>query len=234
MNTINKVKLNQEINTNYDKLMYINEIYEDVQSKYIIEKEKIQNNQSGNNRINNRMIDQLLLYSLLLPINELDNTKVNIFIKFNYSYIKLEICAHGIIRCMNNLKYNNIILASTDNLRLKLDFQYYIIAFIKIEHILKNYKFNNTIGSFQNKKSKCFSMIFTKMLSTENIKLNIQECCVCFELTEITTMCNHTLCYKCWENIKGSRYDKKCPICRQLLNTDTDEDYLENEDEDYL
>ena len=48
---------------------------------------------------------------------------------------------------------------------------------------------------------------------------------MCFELTEIKTRCNHTLCYRCWENItECNRHRKRCPICTEDLNEDVDED----------
>jgi len=48
---------------------------------------------------------------------------------------------------------------------------------------------------------------FTKNESKEKH----EECCVCLELTETKTNCNHHLCIPCWNQLKNER----CPICRR-------------------
>lgn len=41
--------------------------------------------------------------------------------------------------------------------------------------------------------------------------LNVENCCICFEETTVTTDCKHHCCHRCMEKIKV------CPICRQNL-----------------
>jgi len=39
------------------------------------------------------------------------------------------------------------------------------------------------------------------------------ECCICYELTNMKTYCNHTLCKDCYDELN----DKICPLCRTNL-----------------
>lgn len=57
-------------------------------------------------------------------------------------------------------------------------------------------------------------------------KINIEDCCVCYELNTIKTHCKHSLCRLCYNNIietddedeDGDIYSmKKCPICRSNI-----------------
>ena len=186
---------------------------------------------------------------LKLPIDELDNIKVYIRMVFSYSKITLRIEANSIVINDESVVYNDLILAYQPNGK-KLDLEDFIIAFIKMERSLGHYKFNNTIGKFEDirLKPKDYSILFKNVLSLNNIKtditslnnisfkkkiknININKCCLCFELTEIKTRCNHTLCYRCWENItECNRHRKRCPICTEDLNEDVDEDEDEKPD----
>ena len=40
--------------------------------------------------------------------------------------------------------------------------------------------------------------------------MNIDDCCVCHEKTQLKTNCKHTLCALCWNKLKK----RECPICR--------------------
>lgn len=225
---MNKIQLNQAINTNYEKLVYINALRDDVykiifgnsgiKPKYCYEEED----------------------DLKLPIDELDNIKVDIRMVFSYSKIVLKIEANSIVINDESVVYNNIILEYKHNGK-KLDLEDFIIAFIRMDRSLGHYKFNNTIGKFEDirLKPKDFSILFKNVLSLNNIvafkknieNININKCCLCFELTEIKTRCNHTLCYRCWENItECNRHRKRCPICTEDLNEDVDEDEDEEPD----
>ena len=236
---MNKIQLNQAINTNYEKLVYINALRDEVY-KIIFEN-------SGNRKPPTKCCYEEE-DDLLLPIDELDNIKVCIHMVFSYSKITLKIQANSIVINDESVVYNDIILAYKHNGK-KLDLEDFIIAFIKMDRSLGHYKFNNTIGKFEDirLKPKDYSILFKNVLSLNNIKtditslnnisfkkniknININKCCLCFELTEIKTRCNHTLCYRCWENItECNRHRKRCPICTEDLNEDVDED--EDEDE---
>ena len=244
---MNKIQLNQAINTNYEKLVYINALRDEVDN--II----FENTGTRKPRTD-------LCYEheddLKLPIDELDNIKVEIYMAFSYSQIVLKIYAKSI--WINDeqvwindkqVVYNDIILAYKC-FGKKLNLEDFIIAFIIMDRSLGHYKFNNTIGKFEDirLKPKDYSILFKSVLSLNNIKpslnnivafkknienININKCCLCFELTEIKTRCNHTLCYRCWENItECNRHRKRCPICTEDLNEDVDEDEDEDEEPD--
>jgi hypothetical protein len=232
---MNKIQLNQAINTNYEKLVYINALRDEVY-KIIFENSGIKPKDCYDEEDD-----------LLLPIDELDNIKVQICMVFSYSQIVLRIYAKSIWINDEQVVYNDIILAFNLYCK-KLDLEDFIIAFIKMDRSLGHYKFNNTIGKFEDirLKPKDYSILFKSALSLNNIKrnikslnnitfktnllfinninININKCSLCFELTEIKTRCNHTLCYRCWENItECNRYRKRCPICTDDLNEDDDE-----------
>ena len=241
---MNKIQLNQAINTNYEKLVYINALRDEVDD-IIFE----------NTGRRTRKLPTNLCYEdeddLKLPIDELDNIKVEIYMVFSYSKITLRIAANSIVINDESVVYNDIILAYQHNGK-KLDLEDFIIAFITMDRILGHYKFNNTIGKFEDirLKPKDYSILFKNVLSLNNIKtdikslnnitfekkiknININKCCLCFELTEIKTRCNHTLCYRWWENItECNRHRKRCPICTEDLNEDVDEDEDEDEEPD--
>jgi len=238
---MNKIQLNQAINTNYEKLVYINALRDEVDN--IIFK-----NVGTRKPPTNCCYDEE--DDLLLPIDELDNIKVDIRMVFSYSKITLRIEANSIVINDESVVYNNIILAYKWKGE-KLELEDFIIAFIKMDRSLGHYKFNNTIGKFEDirLKPKDYSILFKNVLSLNNIKtditslnnisfkrniknININKCCLCFELTEIKTRCNHTLCYRCWENItECNRHRKRCPICTEDLNED-DEDDEDDEERD--
>jgi hypothetical protein len=227
---MNKIQLNQAINTNYEKLVYINALRDEVY-KIIFENSGIKPKYCYDEEDD-----------LLLPIDELDNIKVCIYMVFSYSKITLKIYAKSIWVNDEDVVYNDIILAFKHNGK-KLNLEDFIIAFIQMDRSLGHYKFNNTIGKFEDirLKPKDYSILFKNVLSLNNIKtnikslnnitfkkniknININKCCLCFELTEIKTRCNHTLCYRCWENItECNRHRKRCPICTEDLNEDDEE-----------
>lgn len=238
---MNKIQLNQAINTNYEKLVYINALRDEVDNIIF---ENTGTRKPPTNLCYEEYDD------LKLPIDELDNIKVDIRMVFSYSKIVLKIEANSIVINDESVVYNNIILEYKHNGK-KLDLEDFIIAFIRMDRRLGHYKFNNTIGKFEDirLKPKDFSILFKNVLSLNNIKtnikslnnivafkknienININKCCLCFELTEIKTRCNHTLCYRCWENItECNRHRKRCPICTEDLNEDVDEDEDEEPD----
>jgi hypothetical protein len=46
----------------------------------------------------------------------------------------------------------------------------------------------------------------------------IEECCVCTNQTYTKTHCQHSLCYRCWFNIKETNYKFiSCPLCRKNI-----------------
>ena len=79
-------------------------------------------------------------------------------------------------------------------------------------------------------------MLLNNCLKTKfpNIEVDsIEECCVCANETYTKTHCQHSLCYRCWFNIKETN-DKfiSCPLCRKNIIDKYIEEYVEEYVED--
>jgi len=195
MNFIDKSELNKMINNNYNKLVFIYEQYETEQTR--------------------------IVSTTKLPIQMIDNVNVNVYIKIYKKAFILDIKAKTII--VNGFHYtyyrNELVINNYD-----LTFVDYIIAYMKLQYILHNYRFNNYLGIFEDKKNfKNIAVSLHNVFNTKNIKLINDECCVCMELTRNKTKCNHTICYICWDTIKRTRNDdeflhKQCPMCRECID----------------
>ena len=88
----------------------------------------------------------------------------------------------------------------------------------KLIVILNNLKFNTFSGEFSENKinEKMYNIFKSPNLTIEEG----EECSVCYEKTLTKTCCNHSVCYKCMENIKLEYDDegckvKFCPMCRK-------------------
>ena len=64
---------------------------------------------------------------------------------------------------------------------------------------------------------------FCDLFSKKNMKVSVNECCVCYAPTTSTTSCDHSLCVSCINAIKTDDNDdedypfKQCPMCRQNI-----------------
>lgn len=93
---------------------------------------------------------------------------------------------------------------------------------------LKNIKIDKLHGQFvtSNEESGDWTEFYQEFKDIENIVLTMNECCVCFILTETTTNCGHTVCLECISKLtsiteeedRGEYVDhKNCPMCRQRI-----------------
>lgn len=80
-------------------------------------------------------------------------------------------------------------------------------------------KYSKTQGFYQEKKHFVDPVEFL-FLETDEIKLNIQDCVVCYDKTKDKLDCSHYLCAHCHQKLKK----QKCPICRKNINCDGDDD----------
>lgn len=89
------------------------------------------------------------------------------------------------------------------------------------KNILKNLKFNTFFGKFEigkNEHDDFYQSLFNILNVNENVKTIGDKCCVCHEQTATETDCNHSLCVKCYMQIKKMNHsDSKCPLCRQFI-----------------
>jgi hypothetical protein len=88
-------------------------------------------------------------------------------------------------------------------------------TFIISKYLLSNLKYcyseNDLNLSPQNKTD-----LIVRIFENPNVKMRIDKCCVCHIETYNKTKCNHTLCFKCWEQInRDEEGDIPCPICRK-------------------
>ena len=80
-------------------------------------------------------------------------------------------------------------------------------AIKKIRDTLENLYYYKPLGKYLLKDDKAevlISKLFKKFL-------NIEDCSICFEETNMMTVCKHYCCHRCMERIKV------CPICRNNL-----------------
>jgi hypothetical protein len=77
---------------------------------------------------------------------------------------------------------------------------------------IKSLQFDKYYGSYNNDGRELLDIEIE--LFPEHFKDKI--CSVCYDVTSSQTVCGHTLCYLCWENIldKGNSL---CPLCRECI-----------------
>lgn len=98
---------------------------------------------------------------------------------------------------------------------------------------IKNLKIDNN-GEFEglifkdikndvNEKNKPIKSI----IGNDNVNFDLNDCCVCYEETEMITKCGHSICFKCSSKIEAKEENdelmKKCPMCRTNFLEDDDE-----------
>ena len=169
------------------------------------------------------------------PINKIDGLKCEPVLLITYSY-NLHTNDYNmtiIINIMSNtIMYNdtttekNYYMEKIYNKNNKI---ITVIDIIEILLILKYLFFNlkycyvsnmlelNTFGNID---------LFTSVFDNPNIEILGEKCCVCFITTTNKTKCNHSLCFKCWEQVQpkllddADDYDETilpCPLCRQNI-----------------
>jgi len=91
---------------------------------------------------------------------------------------------------------------------------------------IKNLKFNNIIGMFEQEKTPALPLsILNDLRSVQHISLKCDICCVCHEPTMTKTRCGHYLCIM--DRVKLERVSTNittCPMCRADITRDDDEE----------
>ena len=151
-----------------------------------------------------------------IPIKTIDKVKVWVKLLFSDTASILEICLSDFYEDedMEDVYLHRVVIHNAK-------------AFTKVaEYILVNInelKLDIT-GKLVNKKDIIDDQMLEHQLLSgfDNIELHGDECCVCNNLTETKTRCNHCVCYRCMTHIKpvenNNSYrenDIPCPICRQ-------------------
>lgn len=142
---------------------------------------------------------------LNLPIKSIDNLECNVYIQptfivdgpppYSAEYIL-------------SIKINTLLLHEETATNLE--------EFTEMINKIGQLKFNKKSGYFETKVRHKYEELY----SFANVVLKYQECSVCYELTSTNTMCDHQLCWICFNNLKK----KTCPICRECLIAHEDSD----------
>jgi hypothetical protein len=217
-------QLEENITNNFNTYYWLYGLYE-----------KINNNE----RWHHNIYEELLFKSI-----KMDGMSVNIILTIiNNKYIGLNIESDRIFNSdlEEMTSYNNEMLVMyATNSAEPLVFYNYINSLIKVDIILRKYKFDKFSGKFVDLENICpcvnHNALKRKALvritkNNENIKTNCYECVVCYETTTNVTSCRHVVCLYCLDRIAQSIniYDQHltpaeqpilCPICRNDINND--------------
>jgi hypothetical protein len=183
-------------------------------------------------------------YDISIPIKKIHNIPINATLNVhNNAFIKLHIesskCSvyngddestYFVLYCETLCKYSH-------NMEMKIS--YYIKIIEKLNTLLNSIIFDKFTGKFKEVKDEydITTAIFWDSIigSSNNIEKKYGTCCVCIELTKITTYCcNQPLCIECWGNIStklcttcNDEFDDlcdnvecntpPCPLCRKSL-----------------
>lgn len=170
------------------------------------------------------------------PINKIDGLKCEPVLLITYSY-NLHTNDYNmtiIINIMSNtIMYNNSTTEKNyfmEKLYTKNNKIITVIDIIKILLIVKYLFFNLKYCYLSNLLELNTSInldLFTSVFDNPNIEIFGEKCCVCFMITTNKTQCNHSLCFKCWEEIKPQQFEEEeeeyeetilpCPLCRQNI-----------------
>lgn len=211
---------------NYDMINEINNYYKSkVNYKEIFDNldEDIKNDLSDLTDIlyiffTNDLTDKNYSHFYLDGTDKIDSLEIKVQIFFNtlsddsHKLSSIFMFCNDESSTYNNILQNISILFSNLNDNFKNNI-YNILFFSYI--VCKYFKYNPLFYSIYH-KDDLKNMI---EIRKKNIKLfgTINDCCVCLEQTIKYTLCNHYLCQKCYSSLIG---EKKCPMCRQILNVD--------------
>jgi hypothetical protein len=92
----------------------------------------------------------------------------------------------------------------------------------QVVHFLQNAKLNeNGELTTETENDKIENQVNSCFLSLNSSNFEIKksvECCVCYKLTKTKTLCNHSLCIRCWFSLKlDENEDVYCPLCRESI-----------------
>lgn len=185
-----------------------------------------------------KFADLLLNYpkdSIYLPINEIDGIKIEYFcLNFNYgivnNYYKIQFNCYDKFVGHKDVSYqgSNNSVAINDLFCLK---KANIVAALKM---IFNMKYCKVLDAFlfcntEHENCKCNSKTETEIFQTfhelcknkKNIKLDCDDCIVCYELCKTKTLCcEKNMCRTCADKI----INNKCPNCRKSPDDDDSDD----------
>ena len=163
----------------------------------------------------------------IIPVREIDNIKVlvrltkhredngkislRLFIEDCFDFVDTE----GDV--INKTFYNHTIISRDDN-----TIENYIKFILVSQYLFQNLKFDD--NGFVSKKRQR-KHLECSIFASDNVKFIYEQCCVCMEITSQTTYCNHSLCVRCYQQIKSVKdeddydiYIYPCPMCRKDIS----------------
>lgn len=157
-----------------------------------------------------------------LPVDKIDNVKVSVWMRLFKSKAPPEpyIMMLGISYKYATHGFNEYTIGEINTLNVE-NVSKLVEESVKKINQLKYDSFHSVLTYKPILKT---SKMFATLLSTsDNVKLLIEKCCVCYEFTNAKTdKCNHPLCMICYDGIeKLDCCDDdciSCPICREEVS----------------
>lgn len=191
------------------------------------EYEKLIENCSG------RAILQLQYY--IPNISSINDIRCNFIIDLCDDFIGFRIETLDIVKKEENDETDTIILFKTDLKKTKLTIEDYETFVKEIFETIDNLTFDKTLSKFIDNRNNCKKLKdyhnntniacskLVMLIKNPNVKKTIEECCVCYESTNIKTECNHSLCLCCWSKCKKVEDDIvavviECPMCKEEVH----------------
>ena len=160
-----------------------------------------------------------------LPIYKIDDVVVEgvYFTVYIRSTKKVDI---GLEIDMKSLEDNDLRTVYNEVIAKDLDIDACIAdtdeeLFVAVEKVKNNFpfmRFSVMNGVFRLGPIDSCEQMYEELRKIDNIKLDCDECCVCYRITRTKTRCNHPLCSACFQQIPEDEEDAvNCPVCREQI-----------------
>lgn len=139
------------------------------------------------------------------------NVEVNIYKNRILLWIKSSVIDHWCLDCGEET--HTEVLFHENIINKEIELADILMCFIKINKIIKTFKFDKVYGRFTRFGIPHKITHFNIFKDNKNISTSADKCAVCLEYTKTETGCGHKICIVCF----GELLNKKmpCPICRR-------------------
>ena len=198
-----------------DQMPVVRWIYEKIKEQNIKENGSLPQNEI--NALTNQMLgissDNEYLFRYATLNNNYRVAKFLIEVKPD---IDITINNHEIFEsvCQNNFSRIAVLLTKI-NLKYTVEFEYDEFYSDSDDETDGEYNYTYQSNFYPNKKIiNWFNNDLFKCLGTKVMK-EVDDCCICFEKSNVVTKCNHYICEDCLMRIK----QRRCPYCRENLDS---------------
>ena len=168
-------------------------------------------------------------------ISSINDIRCNFIIDVCDDFIGFRIETLDIVREERD-ETDTIILFKTSIIlkKTKLTIEDYETSVKEIFETIDNLTFDKSLSKFIDNRNNCKEdkdyhnntdiacSKLVMLIKNPNVKKTINECCVCYEATNIKTKCNHSLCLCCWSKCKKVNDDDdaiiECPMCKKEVD----------------